>query len=184
MEIAEVRAVVDELRSRGRLSPDVLITETLEPMSDPNDDYRVVYELRFDPIRQDMAWMEIWITDDGYAAIRFENVRRIAVRLGLRMFNLGGFQLGHEPFALSRSMLELLLSNAALGRQEVAVGRAFGVGFSAHVRMPRADHVALADMGYGYSPSIRDIPNNPDRPLTSLAQEVIRYRPWNQGPGS
>jgi hypothetical protein len=66
---------------------EVEFIECINPAHDPaQDDYFVAYEAIFRPRDLQRARLEVWVTDDGFVGVQFENRARLAERLGVRLW--------------------------------------------------------------------------------------------------
>lgn len=86
-----------------------------QPPRDPNDDYRVVFEIVFQPEDCRRARIELWLTDVGYIGLGIEQRRRVARALGLKSTS-PRFAGGFEPMDVPYQAIEKFLDLVADGR--------------------------------------------------------------------
>lgn len=98
----------------------VLFIENTSPDIDPNEDYQIEYEVRFETNSLSRMCIEIWVTNDGYIAIGIERRERVAKRFDVSC-RKNGFVTGHEPLLVNEHALLVLLDLVATGNMGLIV---------------------------------------------------------------
>src|SRR5258705_10545364 len=105
MFVEQLKTIVADWGWKGLSTSGIEFRESSDPEFDPNDDYRVIYEVSFEPSALDKARIEFWVTDMGHVAVGIETYERICKRLERRTTR-DGFVAGHEPREVTKDGLQ------------------------------------------------------------------------------
>jgi hypothetical protein len=177
MLVDEVKSVFADWKAQDLLAARIEFRESSDPTFDPNDDYRMIYEVTFEPDNLEKARIEFWVTDTGHVAVGIETYERIVRRLGLKAIR-HGFAVGHEPRAVSKEGLQTLFDAVTLGKIFIVVRSALRLATSARICMAKADCDAMERSGYRCSDWISPISNDDAVSPSSSFGKIVSYRPW------
>ena len=177
MLVEELRTVFDDWKAQDLSGRCIEFKENYNPAFDPNDDYRVIYEVSFEPRTLDKARIEFWITDTGHVAVGIETYERIVQRLGLRAIRRG-FAVGHEPSTVTQNGLMTLFNAVARGKIFIAATSVLKLAVSAKIYMAAADCNAIERSGYRCSNWISSISDEDAAGPSSVVGKYLNYRPW------
>lgn len=158
----------------ARGSASVIVRENVNPKSDSNARYEIVYEILFETKSLMQAQVEIWVDNDGRIAIGFETRERIARRLNINNLR-NGFAAGHEPHKMSEAGLIALLNLIASGNLIFSPTSIpfFGLASIKTMLLSESLDVLIAS---GYAPTnwlyVVDKTNFTNR------ANLLRYQPW------
>jgi hypothetical protein len=126
----DVRFASRECMNRCIEEPHISFHEMNAPPGDSSDDYVVSYEASFKPKDFERAYLELFVTTDGYVGIGLETRERVARRLGIRNWRRRrAVAAGHEPGPLTTRQLQAFLAIVASARIVLVVQTGlFGLG--------------------------------------------------------
>jgi hypothetical protein len=176
MLVDELRTIFASRKPQDLLASRIVFKESFDPIADPQDDYRVIYEAAFEPADLDKARIEFWLTDTGHTAVGVETYARITQRLQLRAIR-HGFAAGHEPRTATVDSLRTLFDILTLGKFFIVVRSLLRVVSSVQLYMTESDRDTISRLGYP-SNWISSIPSNDPGRLAPWRGEVLTYRPW------
>jgi hypothetical protein len=171
----EVKSIFSAWSPERLSAAGVSFRESLNPVPDRGDDYRVIYEAVFEPNVLDKARIEFWITDTGHVAIGIEKYERIRKRTGLITFR-HGFALGHEPKIMNKEALQILFDAVSLGKISISVKSLLKIITSVKLFMWNSHYESLVKTGYQQK-WISPITHEADNPLAQ-SNGLLIYRPW------
>jgi len=152
----------------GKTCEGIDFCQTLITEHDKYDDYKVKYELRFEPKDLDKIRVEIWITDEGAIGIGLETFARLGRRLN-SVSCRRGFVDGHEPRFTSIEDILLFLDNVAENKISIRYARFFNFVLSAQVIFSEKKITAIAKSRQSrFWPKLSDLSLLP----------ALTYRSW------
>jgi hypothetical protein len=177
MLVDELRTIFASRKPQDLLASKIVFKESFDPIADPQDDCRVIYEAAFEPADLDKARIEFWLTDTGHIAVGIETYGRILARTRLLGAIRGGFAAGHEPVPATKEGLQILFDAVTKGRIFIVVWSLLRMASLVRVYMWESDCNAMARSGYRYY-GISAIPDENTRGPPVRSGTILSYRPW------
>ncbi|MCC8429680.1 hypothetical protein LJ725_11940 [Reyranella aquatilis] len=141
------------------------------------DDYRVVYEVSFEPEKLYKARLEFWLTDSGHVSVGVETYTRLARRLSSPVVRRG-MATGCEPGAISRDALVRLFRVVTHGSLVMTVSTFFGVITSPKLYMPEADFRMIVDADSFSARWFQPISDETRALKFRGSGKVLLFEPW------
>ena len=175
MNVEEVRSIFGAWKKDKLLAAGIVLRESFDPPFDPQDDYRIVYEVWLESSTLDKAYINFAVTDTGYVAVGIETYARILERTSFKALR-GGFAAGQEPTKWNKEGLQILFDSVSQGRFFLVVSAILGIVISVQFYMYQSDGHAIAGTGYK-GRWILKIPDSEQIPSARFGK-ILSYRPW------
>lgn len=178
MVTEEIRSIFADWTPVDFAARGIVFKENFEPNYNPRqDDYRVVYEVSFEPEQLYKAQLEFSLTDSGHVSVGIETYARLARRLSLPV-GRQGIATGREPGVATRDTLLRLFRIVTHGSLAMTVNTFFWFITSPKLHVPEADFRTISDSGYSSARWLQPIPDE-SRALNSRGWgKTLLFEPW------
>jgi hypothetical protein len=180
MDIAEIKGICAAWTPARLAAAGIDFKENLNPSFETADDYRVIYEVIYEPKSLDKARLELWLSEEGGVAVGVEHTSRVFRRLADRNVGRCGFIAGHEPGTVKIEAIKSVLDMVARGKLSIEVTSIFGFAFSAKALVDENTHNDLTRWDDAWKNHPRLKPVKGIHQKAAWWRKVLRYKPWEE----